>query len=93
MPFNGVSQASSRDARLLAGTAVAMLLTTPSDSQCAESAAWSLLQINNTGKLQHLIARKGILPCAKRLLNAKTLVHSNYDFKMFLKEVCYLSKI
>lgn len=56
VPFNGVSQASSRDTRLLAGTAVAMLLTTPSDSQCAESAAWSLLQINNTGKLQHLIA-------------------------------------
>ncbi|XP_067262845.1 tRNA (32-2'-O)-methyltransferase regulator THADA isoform X2 [Chanodichthys erythropterus] len=43
-----LGEASSRDTRLLAGTAVAMLLTTPSDSQCAESAAWSLLQINNT---------------------------------------------
>ncbi len=61
MSFNGVSQVSSRDIRLLAGTAVAMLLTTATDSQCAGSAAWSLLQITNTGQLLHLIALKGIV--------------------------------
>ncbi|XP_067295364.1 tRNA (32-2'-O)-methyltransferase regulator THADA isoform X2 [Pseudorasbora parva] len=43
-----LGQVSSRDTRLLAGTAVAMMLNTPSDSQCAVSAAWSLLQITNT---------------------------------------------
>ncbi|XP_043096293.1 thyroid adenoma-associated protein homolog isoform X2 [Puntigrus tetrazona] len=44
-----LGEVSSRDTRLLAGTAVAMLLMTVTDSQCAESAAWSLLQITNTG--------------------------------------------
>ncbi|XP_039515699.1 thyroid adenoma-associated protein homolog isoform X2 [Pimephales promelas] len=43
-----LGEVSSRDSRLLAGTAVAMLLGTLSDSQCAGSAAWSLLQITNT---------------------------------------------
>ncbi|XP_059407167.1 thyroid adenoma-associated protein homolog isoform X2 [Carassius carassius] len=43
-----LGEVSSRDTRLLAGTAVAMLLTTATDSQCAASAAWSLLQITNT---------------------------------------------
>ncbi|XP_016143827.1 uncharacterized protein [Sinocyclocheilus grahami] len=43
-----LGEVSSRDTRLLAGTAVAMLLTTATDSQCAGSAAWSLLQITNT---------------------------------------------
>ncbi|XP_073696191.1 tRNA (32-2'-O)-methyltransferase regulator THADA [Garra rufa] len=43
-----LGEVSSRDTRLLAGTAVAMLLTTTTDSQCAGSAAWSLLQITNT---------------------------------------------
>ncbi len=61
MLFNVVSQVSSRDIRLLAGTAVAMLLTTATDSQCAGSAAWSLLQITNTGQLLHFIALKGIV--------------------------------
>ncbi|KAK7164223.1 hypothetical protein R3I94_002828 [Phoxinus phoxinus] len=43
-----LGEVSSRDSRLLAGTAVAMLLGTLSDSQCAGSAAWSLLQITDT---------------------------------------------
>ncbi|XP_077097434.1 tRNA (32-2'-O)-methyltransferase regulator THADA isoform X6 [Siphateles boraxobius] len=43
-----LGEVSSRDSRLLAGTAVAMLLGTLSDSQCAGSAGWSLMQINNT---------------------------------------------
>ncbi|XP_056313525.1 thyroid adenoma-associated protein homolog [Danio aesculapii] len=43
-----LGEVSSRDTRLLAGTAVAMLLTTATDSQCAGSAAWSLLQITKT---------------------------------------------
>ncbi|XP_051979593.1 thyroid adenoma-associated protein homolog [Xyrauchen texanus] len=43
-----LGEVSNRETRLLAGTAVAMLINTATDSQCAESAAWSLLQITNT---------------------------------------------
>ncbi|XP_061762555.1 tRNA (32-2'-O)-methyltransferase regulator THADA [Nerophis ophidion] len=37
-------QSSNRDTRLLAGTAVAMLINTASDSSCGGAAAWSVLQ-------------------------------------------------
>uniref|UniRef100_A0AAQ4RRM0 Si:ch211-225b11.4 n=1 Tax=Gasterosteus aculeatus aculeatus TaxID=481459 RepID=A0AAQ4RRM0_GASAC len=42
-----VSQCCNRDTCLLAGTAVAMLINTASDSRTGEAAAWSLLQVSH----------------------------------------------
>ncbi|XP_056602907.1 thyroid adenoma-associated protein homolog [Triplophysa dalaica] len=42
-----LGEISSRDTRLLSGTAVAMVITAVTDAQAAQSAAWCLLQITN----------------------------------------------
>ncbi|KAA8592239.1 hypothetical protein FQN60_017694 [Etheostoma spectabile] len=42
-----LGQCCNRDTRLLAGTAVAMLINTASESRAGEAAAWSLLQISH----------------------------------------------
>ncbi|XP_070759925.1 tRNA (32-2'-O)-methyltransferase regulator THADA [Enoplosus armatus] len=41
-----LGQVCNRDTRLLAGTAVAMLINTASESRAGEAAAWSLLQVS-----------------------------------------------
>ncbi|XP_073321451.1 tRNA (32-2'-O)-methyltransferase regulator THADA [Pagrus major] len=43
-----LGQCCNRDTRLLAGTAVAMLVNTAPDSRAGEAAAWSLLQVSNS---------------------------------------------
>lgn len=47
---DGVCQVCNRDTRLLAGTAVAMLISVAPDNESGTSAASSLLQITNTGE-------------------------------------------
>ncbi|XP_078106846.1 tRNA (32-2'-O)-methyltransferase regulator THADA [Sander vitreus] len=42
-----LGQCCNRDTRLLAGTAVAMLINTASESRAGEAAAWSLLQVSH----------------------------------------------
>ncbi|KAL7836832.1 hypothetical protein AOLI_G00281160 [Acnodon oligacanthus] len=42
-----LGQTSNRDTRLLAGTAVAMLISTATDSESGGSSAWSLLQVTS----------------------------------------------
>ncbi|KAL7392507.1 hypothetical protein ABVT39_025652 [Epinephelus coioides] len=43
-----LGQCCNRDTRLLAGTAVAMLINTASESRAGEAAAWSLLQVTHS---------------------------------------------
>lgn len=43
-------QCCNRDTRLLAGTAVAMLINTAPESRAGEAAAWSLLQVFHSGR-------------------------------------------
>nr|XP_046243358.1 thyroid adenoma-associated protein homolog [Scatophagus argus] len=43
-----LGQCCNRDARFLAGTAVAMLITTATESAAARAAAWSLLQVSHS---------------------------------------------
>ncbi|XP_033946263.1 tRNA (32-2'-O)-methyltransferase regulator THADA [Pseudochaenichthys georgianus] len=43
-----LGQCCNRDTRLLAGTAVAMLINTASERRCGEAAAWSLLQVSHS---------------------------------------------
>lgn len=42
-------QCCNRDTRLLAGTAVAMLINTASENGAGGAAAWSLLQVSHLG--------------------------------------------
>ncbi|KAM9360663.1 tRNA (32-2'-O)-methyltransferase regulator THADA [Symphorus nematophorus] len=43
-----LGQCCNRDSRLLAGTAVAMLINTAPESRAAEAAAWNLLQVSHS---------------------------------------------
>uniref|UniRef100_A0A1A7X425 Uncharacterized protein n=1 Tax=Iconisemion striatum TaxID=60296 RepID=A0A1A7X425_9TELE len=50
-----LGQCSNRDARLLAGTAVTMLITTASESRAGGEAAWSLLQVSHQKPWQLMV--------------------------------------
>ncbi|XP_015828497.3 tRNA (32-2'-O)-methyltransferase regulator THADA isoform X1 [Nothobranchius furzeri] len=50
-----LGQCSNRDARLLAGTAVAMLINTASESRAGGEAAWGLLQVSHQKPWQLMV--------------------------------------
>lgn len=84
-----VLQCYNRDTRLLAGTAVAMLINTAPESRAAEAAAWSLLQVSSTGGLLCRTRTEGSSNLRKR----EALTMSVWVFHFtptVLKHVCRL---
>ncbi|XP_035385990.1 thyroid adenoma-associated protein homolog isoform X1 [Electrophorus electricus] len=64
-----LGEISSRDTRLLAGTAVAMLISTATDSESGSSSSWSLLQVTSRVQWSLTVGRLQV-DCCPRSVDA-----------------------
>ncbi|KAK1792285.1 hypothetical protein P4O66_012240, partial [Electrophorus voltai] len=60
-----LGEISSRDTRLLAGTAVAMLISTATDSESGRSSSWSLLQVTSRVQWSLTVGRLQVDCCPR----------------------------